>query len=82
MVSAQNLFAAWETFKEGKRNKPDVAEFEQGLEKYIFQLHRELREKTYHMVTIMGFGFEIRKCVISTKQRCATVSRITLYSES
>ncbi len=58
IISPENLFAAWQTFKADKGNKPDVAEFEQHLEKNIFQLHRDLKHKTY----IHGgyYGFYIR----------------------
>jgi RNA-directed DNA polymerase len=47
IISLENLFTAWQTFKQDKRNKPDVAEFERKLEQNLFQLHRDLRNKTY-----------------------------------
>lgn len=47
IISPENLFAAWEAFKRDKRNKLDVAMFEQQVEKHLFQLHRELRDKIY-----------------------------------
>jgi hypothetical protein len=47
IIAPENLFAAWETFKQGKRSKPDVALFERDLEQNIFQLHRDLQRKTY-----------------------------------
>ena len=55
MISPDNLFAAWEIFKRDKRNKPDVAEFEQRIEQHIFQLHRELCDKTYRHGSYTGF---------------------------
>jgi RNA-directed DNA polymerase len=55
IISAENLFAAWEVFKSDKRNKPDVAEFEQKVEQHIFQLRRELRDKTYRHGPYYGF---------------------------
>lgn len=55
IISANNLFAAWEVFKGDKRNKPDVAEFEQRVEQHVFQLHRELRDKTYRHGPYYGF---------------------------
>ncbi len=55
IISAENLFAAWEVFKSDKRNKPDVAEFEQKVEQHIFQLRRELRDKTYQHGPYYGF---------------------------
>jgi len=47
IVSAENLFSAWDKFKNGKRNKKDVQRFEWNLEENIFRLHRDLRNKTY-----------------------------------
>lgn len=49
------MFAAWRVFKSGKRNRPDVANFEHHLEENIFQLHRDLREKTYRHGSYCGF---------------------------
>jgi len=47
IISPENLFAAWDEFKKGKQKKPDVQQFERYLEQNIFQLHRELKRKTY-----------------------------------
>lgn len=47
IVSSENLFAAWDKFKIGKRSKIDVQKFEQGLETHIFQLQRNLQNKSY-----------------------------------
>lgn len=55
IISAENLFAAWEVFKSDKRNKPDVAEFEQKVEQHIFQMRRDLRDKTYKHGPYYGF---------------------------
>ena len=55
IISAENLFAAWDVLKRDKRNKPDVAEFEQNVKQHIFQLHRELRAKTYRHGPYRGF---------------------------
>ena len=38
---------AWQEFRQGKRNKFDVQKFEYNLEDNIFQLHQELKVKTY-----------------------------------
>jgi len=38
---------AWQEFRSGKRNKPDVQKFEFNLEDNLFQLHSELKSKTY-----------------------------------
>jgi retron-type reverse transcriptase len=42
-------------FKDDKRNRADVADFERRLEENIFRLHRELREKTYRHGPYYGF---------------------------
>lgn len=47
IISAENLFLAFYEFRQGKRHKEDVPEFEYNLEKNIFQLRRELRKFTY-----------------------------------
>lgn len=47
IISPENIFAAWDKFKKGKRKKLDVMEFEQNLESNIFELHRNLRDRTY-----------------------------------
>lgn len=55
IVSAENLFSAWDAFKRGKQNKPDVQRFEWRLEENIFQLRRELLNKTYKHGPYIGF---------------------------
>lgn len=47
IISPENLFLAWDNFKTGKTKKKDVQAFEWKLEQNIFQLHRELRGRTY-----------------------------------
>jgi RNA-directed DNA polymerase len=47
IISLENLFMAWDEFKQDKNNKADVREFEWNLENNIFNLHRELAAKTY-----------------------------------
>jgi len=47
ITSTENLFLAWDKFKNGKRNKKDVRLFEWNLEENMFRLHRELKDKTY-----------------------------------
>lgn len=55
MVSAENLFRAWDVFKSEKLKKSDVQLFERNLEENIFQLHRELKDKTYEHGPYKGF---------------------------
>ena len=55
IIGPENLFLAWDRFKSGKKNKPDVLQFEQNLERNIFQLHHELRSKTYCHGHYRGF---------------------------
>lgn len=47
IISLENLFLAWKEFKKGKTNNPYVQEFALCLEDNIFQLHKELKDKTY-----------------------------------
>ena len=47
IISTENLFSAWDKFKNGKRNKKDVRLFEWNLEENIFRLYRDLKNKTY-----------------------------------
>ena len=55
IISPENLFSAWDAFKSDKRNKRDVMAFECHLEENIFQLHRELKNKTYKHGPYTGF---------------------------
>ncbi len=55
IISLENLFSAWDAFRRGKRNKPDVQRFEWNLEQNIFQLHRDLKDKTYEHGPYSGF---------------------------
>ncbi len=45
--SLENLFAAWRTFRRGKRGKSDVQLFERHIEDELFSLHHELHQGTY-----------------------------------
>ena len=47
IISRENLLAAWKEFLKGKRNKPDVQEFQYALFDNILALHLELKNKTY-----------------------------------
>ncbi|OHA17078.1 MAG: hypothetical protein A3G52_01570 [Candidatus Taylorbacteria bacterium RIFCSPLOWO2_12_FULL_43_20] len=55
IISPENLFLSWEKFKKGKRGKRDVAKFEFDLERNIFKLHRDLKEKKYRHGRYFGF---------------------------
>ncbi|MBU2101154.1 reverse transcriptase/maturase family protein [Patescibacteria group bacterium] len=48
IISLENLFLAWDTFKHDKGHKKDVGRFDWHLEENIFQLHRDLASKKYH----------------------------------
>lgn len=43
----ENLFEAWREFKKGKSGRLDVQQFEFNLEDNLFELHQELKNKTY-----------------------------------
>ncbi len=47
IISSDNLFDAWNSFKKDKRNKKDVLYFEWRLEEHIFHLHRDLKSRRY-----------------------------------
>src|SRR3989339_41725 len=47
IVSVDNLLLAWTEFVRGKRNKPDVQEFQFNLMDNILQLHYDLKNNTY-----------------------------------
>ncbi|MBI3638186.1 hypothetical protein HY227_00380 [Candidatus Wolfebacteria bacterium] len=55
IISPENLFLAWDTFRKDKRKKPDVMEFEMNREKNIFNLYRDLKNKTYKHGPYRGF---------------------------
>ncbi len=55
IILPENLFSAWDVFKQDKRNRPDVSQFEWRLEENIFWLHRELQRKTYRHSPYEGF---------------------------
>ncbi len=58
IISLDNLFLAWQEFRQGKRSKPDVQEFEFNLEDNLFQLCCELESKTYHHFTYTSFNIQ------------------------
>lgn len=45
--SLENLFLAWNEFVKGKRYKKDVMEFSLNLSENIFNLYKDLKNKTY-----------------------------------
>lgn len=47
MIASENLLLAWQDFIKGKRNKKDVQQFERHLMDHIFELHVDLKNKTY-----------------------------------
>lgn len=47
IISLENFFSAWQEFSRGKMKKSDVLEFKNNLEDNIFNLHRELKNRTY-----------------------------------
>jgi len=47
IISISNLLLAWREFRRGKNKKPDIQDFEFRLERNLFLLHRELKEKVY-----------------------------------
>ena len=47
IISLENLFSAWDTFKSDKQKKKDVRRFEWQLEENIFELYRDLKSRNY-----------------------------------
>ena len=47
IISVENLLAAWKEFLKGKKDKPDVQEFQLHLMHNILALHKDLHDKTY-----------------------------------
>jgi len=55
IISLENLFLAWDKFQSDKKKKHDVCQFERELEKNIFELYRDLVNKTYRHGTYSSF---------------------------
>lgn len=55
IISLDNIFSAWDEFYKDKKQKEDVQHFEFELEQHIFQLHRDLKSKTYKHEPYTGF---------------------------
>lgn len=55
ICNPEALFLAWDEFKRGKGKKLDVLEFERNLEQNIFELYRDLKNKTYKHRPYSGF---------------------------
>ena len=55
IISPASLFRAWDVFKSDKKNKLDVMDFELDLEKNIFDLYRDLKNRTYKHGPYRGF---------------------------
>jgi retron-type reverse transcriptase len=47
IISLENLYISWKEFKRGKTKKLDVQKFEMFLEDNLFNLHQELKSRTY-----------------------------------
>lgn len=48
IISLENLYVSWKEFQNGKRNKEDVALWARNLDVNIYNLHLELKNKTYN----------------------------------
>lgn len=55
IISLENLFLAWREFKRGKGKKFDVQQFGFNLEDNLFQLHYELKTKSYQPLPYQSF---------------------------
>lgn len=55
IISVENLLLAWQEFQKGKKYKNDVAEFSLNLMQNIFEIHDDLKNKTYKHGTYQHF---------------------------
>jgi RNA-directed DNA polymerase len=55
ITSLENLYGAWMEFVGGKKYKKDVAEFALSLSKNVFNLHEDLKNKTYKHSEYVSF---------------------------
>ena len=51
----ENLYLSYKEFRRGKRKKPDVQLFERHLEDNLFELHHQLKNKTYQHSNYTSF---------------------------
>jgi len=56
IIFLENLFVAWEEFLKGKRKRKDIIEFSLNLSENIYNLHLELKDKTYTHSTYQAFN--------------------------
>lgn len=74
IIEPENLFLAWDFFKRGKTNRPEVLNFESRLEhwnKIFFNSTTNWQTKPTSMVSIGVFGFTIPNCAAFIKPRFA-----------
>lgn len=55
LVSFENLLLAFKKAAKGKRSKPEVADFENNRERYLFELQKRLINKTYRPTGYASF---------------------------
>lgn len=55
IISLENLFAAWDEFLRGKRQRHDVMVFSVHVEDHLFELHRQLADGTWRHGAYMRF---------------------------
>ena len=56
IISLENLYLAWAEFIPNKKYKKDIAEFSLNLSKNIFELHDDLKNKTYGHSSYTAFS--------------------------
>ncbi|MCC6323707.1 RNA-dependent DNA polymerase, partial [Candidatus Nomurabacteria bacterium] len=55
IISTENLLKAWQEFAKDKKKKKDVQEFQLRLMEHLFDLHFELKNKTYKHSSYQAF---------------------------
>ena len=55
ITSLENIYASWREFQNGKKNRVDVSLFARNLDVYIYNLHQDLKNKSYSHFTYQAF---------------------------
>jgi RNA-directed DNA polymerase len=82
IISLENLYLAWEEFIKDKKNKKDISEFSVHLSKNIYDLHLDLKHKTYKHSAYKAFSIndpkprDIHKAVVRDRLLHHAIYRI------
>ncbi|MFA6416498.1 MAG: reverse transcriptase/maturase family protein [Candidatus Paceibacterota bacterium] len=85
IISLENLYLAWGEFVRGKKNKKDVAKFSVKLADNIYQLHLDLKTKTYSHGPYQAFNISdpkprnIHKALVRDRLLHHAIYRVLYY---